>query len=410
MHEKSTVGIGNSIFNRIIRADHRLLGIRTSYLWALLFTGIVAIWLLSGEIVIGGRDNSAENGDLPIPPTAVQSNEKKKLFKVQTRTIRARPRDASLVLRGRTEAEAMVSIMAETSGVVERTPVKKGTFVKKGTLLCQIEPAARQATVEQHKAALAKARADARASSKLVKRGYAGKLKVTSDAALVNAARAAYERARLDLDRTMIKAPFSGIVEDMPSKIGDYLVAGFGRDRACAKMVDIDPLIIVTAVSERDIAALKTGMQAQIKLVTGEQVSGEIRYIATAADAKTRTFRTEIEVANTDWKLRDGVTADITIPLKAAPAHHFSPAILALNDAGQIGVRIVDDNDTVRFIDIKILANDTDGVWVSGLPERVRIITVGQEYVTAGQKVIPKEETAFSASDRNGDENTTSIR
>ncbi len=405
-------GFWDAIENRLVVRDHHLFGIRTSYLWAAFFSCVVALWLLTGDIVgfghDGSRNGAAEARVQSAAGETVRRDAEEKLFKVQTRTIYARPRDAGLILRGRTEAQAMVSVMAETSGVVEKTPVKKGAYVEKGTLLCQLEPAARQATLEQHEAALEKAEADSRASSKLVKRGYAGKLKVTSDQALLNAAKAAYEQAKLDLERTRIKAPFSGIVEDMPSKVGDYLVAGFGGNKACATMVDIDPLIIVTAVSERDIARLKSGMPAQVSLVTGERVAGKIRYIATSAESKTRTFRTEIEVANPEWKLRDGVTADIAIPLKAESAHYFSPAILALDDAGRIGVRIVDRDDIVRFKRIRILANDTSGVWVSGLPERSRIITVGQEYVVEGQKVIPKEDTALSGNDRGP--NPTSMR
>jgi len=164
-------------------SDHRLAGIRTSYLWALFFAGVTALWLLTGEIVIGGQKSddmtAAKAGG--ISSSQARGAAPKKLFAVQTRLITARPRDASLVLRGRTEADAKVSVMAETSGVVQRTPVKKGSFVEKGTLLCELEPAARAATVAQYEAALAKAMADSQASAKLVKRGYAGKLKVSND-------------------------------------------------------------------------------------------------------------------------------------------------------------------------------------------------------------------------------------
>ena len=388
--------------------DHRLGGVRSSYLWALLFTGLIAIWMLSGEIVIGGKQSDDENSSLQNigQDRSSQSGIKKKLFRVQTRTIMARLYDATLVLRGRTEADAKVSIMAETSGVVQRTPVKKGAFVEKGTLLCELEPAARAATVAQHRAALDKAQADAKASSRLIKQGYAGKLKVATDQAQLNAARAAYDLAKLDLERTRIKAPFSGVVEQQPAKTGDYLIAGFGSNMACAVMVDIDPLIVIVAVSERNIAKLQNEMNARVKLVTGETVSGQIRYIATSADPKTRTFRVEIAVANKNWTLRDGVTADISIPLKSKPAHYFSPAILSLNDAGQIGVRLVDDKNIVRFKTVKVLANDTDGVWVAGLGREVRIITVGQEYVIHGQHVMPTEDAAFGAIDRNNERPT----
>ncbi|MDZ7684599.1 MAG: hypothetical protein U5O39_06000 [Gammaproteobacteria bacterium] len=69
------------------------------------------------------------------------------------------------------------------------------------------------------------------------------------------------------------------------------------------------------------------------------------------------------------------------VPIGREPAHLISPASMVLNDEGVMGVRIVDDNDTVRFKPIKVVSESPDGVWVSGLPERVRLITVGQEEV-----------------------------
>ena len=380
-------------------SDHRLLGIRRSYLWALFFTALVAVWMLSGDIIIGGQQADNDKGTTTNIARAGETTSpiEKKLFSVTARLIKTQPRDATLVIRGRTEADAKVSVMTETSGVVLRTPAKKGSYVEKGTILCELEPAARAATVSQHRAALDKAQADSLASSKLVKRGYAGKLKVTTDQAQLDAAKAAYDLAKLDLDRTKIKAPFSGIIEEQPAKIGAYLIAGFGSNMACAVMVDIDPLIVIAAVSERDITKLKPGMKATVKLATAENVIGTVRYIATSADPKTRTFRVEIAAPNKEWKLRDGVTADIIIPLKAMPAHYFSPAILCLNDAGQIGVRLVEENNIVKFKPVTILANDMDGVWVSGLPPKTRLITVGQEYVVEGQKVIVHEEATMGA-------------
>ena len=402
--KKSIAETLSDALHRLPHDQHRFMGMRTSYLWALAFTAVLAVWLLSGDIVIGGQKPATDSAGEQNTQSKIarQLNDKSgrpksKLFGVRTRLMSASPRDATLKLRGRTEADAKVSVMPETSGVVIKTPVIKGSFVKKGTPLCILDPAARAATVAQYKGALSKAQADAKASGKLVKRGFAGKLKVTTDQAQLSAARAAYDLAKLDLARTEIRAPFSGVVEEQSAKVGNYLQSGFGSSLACAVMVDIDPLIVVVAVSELNISKLARNMKARVKLVTGETVNGKIRFIATSADPKTRTFRVEIAVANAKWKLRAGVTADIVIPLKAAPAHFFTPAILSLNDAGQIGVRIVDDKNIVRFKPISILANDVDGVWVAGLAERARVITVGQAYVIDGQEVVPHDETAYGA-------------
>ena len=131
--------------------------------------------------------------------------------------------------------------------------------------------------------------------------------------------------------------------------------------------------------------------QPSVKLVTGEEGQGKISFISASADQATRTFRVEVEIDNKNAKLRDGITTDINIPLSETKAHLFSPAILVLNDEGQIGVRTVDENNTVIFMPVQLLSDNEKGVWVSGLPDKVRVITVGQEYVLNNQKVSVTE-------------------
>lgn len=363
---------------------------RWSYLWALLFTGLIAAWMLSGEIIIGGEPKSQANTTpAPSQPTARPETR----FKVRVRSFVAEPREARLVVRGRTEAEARVEVRAETAGMVEAMPVAKGARVKAGTVLCRLEMGAREAALREAEAQLAQAKLDHEASEQLVLRGHTAKLTVAANKAKRDAAQAALERAQIELARTEIKAAFDGIVEEQPAKPGSYLSIG----GACAKLVALDPLTVAGAVSEREVGKLKTGMTGTAKLVTGETVDGKLTYIAPAADDKTRTFRIELKIPNPDGALRDGVTSDIEIPLAAEPAHKVPPAILTLNEAGTVGVRAVEDGDTVRFRPVTILSATDNGVWVAGLPQTIDLITVGQDYVTDGQKVEAVKQTRTAA-------------
>lgn len=70
-------------------------------------------------------------------------------------------------------------------------------------------------------------------------------------------------------------------------------------------------------------------------------------------------------------------------------AHNVSPASLSLSDTGAIGAKIVDNDDIVQFIEVQIVSDTATGVWLTGLPPNVELITVGQELVFAGQQVIP---------------------
>ena len=59
-----------------------------------------------------------------------------------------------------------------------------------------------------------------------------------------------------------------------------------------------------------------------------------------------------------------------------------------LNDNGVVGVRVV-ENGIVRFMPVQIVSDGPDGMWVTGLPDGVDVITVGQEFVSDGQRVKP---------------------
>jgi multidrug efflux system membrane fusion protein len=72
----------------------------------------------------------------------------------------------------------------------------------------------------------------------------------------------------------------------------------------------------------------------------------------------------------------------------------LTPAILAHGDDGRIGVRIVDDRNIVRFAPVELITQGPEGAWVRGLADQARVISVGHEYVVAGQEVQPVFENA----------------
>ncbi|MHA1524109.1 MAG: efflux RND transporter periplasmic adaptor subunit [Alphaproteobacteria bacterium] len=360
--------------------------VRGSYIWALAILLVLGAWLASGEL--SGQANTASTK----PQAEVKSTEIVPTVRVMV--VNASMRRADLIVRGRTEAVRRVDIRSEIAGRVIAAPVVKGTMAKAGAVLCEIDMAARQAVLLQAQASLEQMTLDYEAATKLSKRGFASRTKKAADRAKYNAALAVVERAKLAVDRTKIVAPFTGIVEAQPAKVGAYL----GIGDICAMLVEMQPILIVAQVSERQIDQLSVGMDGVATLVGGGQITGKIRYIASVADTATRTFRVELEIANPGSKIRAGLTAEMRLPLVDISAHRFSSAILTLNDDGVIGVRIVVDNDLVRFVAVQIIDDGVEGVWVTGLPAEAKIITVGQDYVREGQKVSP---TMITSQDTN---------
>src|SRR3546814_14596689 len=86
------------------------------------------------------------------------------------------------------------------------------------------------------------------------------------------------------------------------------------RGDTIARLVDLDPMLIVTQVNERDVQSLTVGAPGKARLIGGLTVEGRIRHISSVADEATRTFRVELEVPNPDRRIANGMTAEITLP------------------------------------------------------------------------------------------------
>jgi multidrug efflux system membrane fusion protein len=357
---------------------------KRSYLVAGAIAVVVGAWLLTGLIGGEGEPQATKEADISAEP-AVPA--------VQVRTVVAETRARQLSLFGRTEADRRVEVRAETGGRVVDKVVDKGQRVKEGDVMIRLNMDDREARLKRAEASLEYRRVTYRASQSLAKSGFVADIKKAGDQSALEEARAALAAIKLDIERTEIRAPFDGIVDELPVEVGDYVQSGGNMNSSIvAEVVDLDPIIVVCEVTERDGGRIRVGDQADVRLVTGERARGTVRYVARTANPTTRTFRVEIALANPDATIGEGITAEVRLQQGEILAHRVTPAILTLDDDGVVGVKVVEDGDRVAFRPVTIVADTSEGIWLSGLPERVTLITVGQEFVRDGQRVRPVAE------------------
>ena len=346
---------------------------------ALIAAGIGA-WMYTGDLVVSGTAQEAQ-----VRPPAERQDADRERFQVRVATLSADIHERALTVRGRTRADALVEVAAETPGRVAERPVTRGSRVDPGEVLCRLDPGVREAQLAQAKAEVAKAQLEFDAATSLQGRGFESETRVAATRAALDAAEAAVAAATQELERTVVRAPIEGVVQEPLAEVGATLAVG----QTCATIVDGDPMVFTGQVSEREIPDVEVGREATVHLLTGEVVEGEVRYISPTADVATRTFNVEIEVPNPERRLRDGVTAEARIPLPSIKAHRLSPGVLTLSDEGIVGVRAIEGNERVAFMPVDIVEQAGEGFWVAGLPDEVTIITVGQDYVVDGQIVEP---------------------
>ena len=290
--------------------------------------------------------------------------------------------DSGIVLSGRTEASRRIDVRAEISGLVISEPLRKGSVVEKGQVLCELDPGTRLVALAEAKARLAEAQINETAATSLAEKGFGSETVATARRAALESAAAGVERAAKEIERLKITAPFSGILETDAAEIGALLQPG----SPCATIIQLATIKLVGFVPERDIARMSEGALAGARMIDGSTVSGMVSYLSHSADPTTRTFRVEIEVPNPDLKIRDGATAEIFIALSGERAHLLPQSALTLDDAGRLGIRAVFDG-AARFQPVEVIRDSTEGIWVTGLPDETDVIVVGQEYVIDGRRV-----------------------
>jgi len=286
--------------------------------------------------------------------------------------------DSAVVLRGRTEAARQVDVRAETSGLINSEPLRKGTTVEAGQMLCEIAVGTRDATLQEAHARLPEAKArlpeaegrlaeaqarleeariDENAAAQLSEDGFASEMRVAATRASVQSALAGVETAKAgvetaraaaltaqaairaaekEIERLWIYAPFGGVLETDTAELGALMQPG----SLCATIIQLDPIKLVGFVPETQVGRVAVGATANARTTAGQSAMGEVTFLSRSSDMETRTFRVEVTVPNEKQILRDGQTAEFII--------------------------------------------GPDGIWISGLPEEVDVIVTGQEFVTDG--------------------------
>lgn len=352
----------------------------------------VTLWVASGSL--GSSDDETVTSD---PAVAAHSRNA-----VRVRTQSAEEVMRTIVVNGKTAPARIARLSAETDGRIELIGAERGTNLERGELILRMDERDRAARLAQAEATVTQREVEYAARQRLKSESYVSEAQLQEALALLESARAELKRATLDLEYMSVRAPFAGALQDRMVEIGDFV----SRGDPVATFVDNRTIIVSANLSEFDARYVDVGDTAEARLATGETVRGYIRYVAPVANEATRTFEVELEVANNDGKLRAGGTAELRIPAENVFAHRISPSLLTLDDAGNVGIKIINDQGEVEFVVADIALSTNDGVWLAGLPETTTIITVGQGYVADGAIVdsIPEADVATAVAIKDGED------
>ncbi len=290
--------------------------------------------------------------------------------------------EISTTFAGTSRAARSVDVRSQTSGLVISEPTRKGAQVAAGEILCQLDPGTREVTLQDALIRLESAELNAENAEQLAANGYGTETERIATQSILQSALAAVEAAQKEIERLTITAPFDGLMESDAAEYGSLLQPG----SLCATIIQINPVKVVGYVSQMEVGNLQVGDTAKVNFISGLQRTGDLTFISRQADNQTKTFEVEITVLNDDYLISDGFSAEVTVIAGTNRAHFIPQSSFTLNDAGELGVRVVEEN-IVNFYPIELIKDTLSGAWVSGLPQTVDLIIVGQEFVIEGNEV-----------------------
>ncbi|PNH88900.1 efflux RND transporter periplasmic adaptor subunit [Vibrio diazotrophicus] len=337
---------------------------------------LLTLWLSLGSL--NAQEQAPEKSADTIP-----------LAKVMYQTFHAEPTEKKIDLYGRTAPDKQARLSAEIAGKILLTKIDKGDKVSKGQVIALIDQGDLQSQLDRAKAVLSVKRQEFKAAESLKNRGLQGEIAYTNALAELTDAKSSVKTVEMHLAHTSIVAPFDGVVENLFIEQGDFVGVG----DPVATLIDLNKLVIEANVSERHIQSITKGQPATIHFIQGSQTQGTVRYLSQLSSPSTNTFAIEVEVPNPDQQIPAGVSTQVELNLETQMAVKITPAMLALDDQGNLGVKTLVE-DRVHFVPIQLVKAEQDGVWLTGLGEEVNIITRGQGFVRDGDKVAAVKHTA----------------
>ena len=304
---------------------------------------------------------------------------------VEVKKIKSKSFSKKLKLRGFTQASRVVTIKSQVEGKIASKNFSKGNFYNAGKQILLIDPEDKVAKVKEMEALLNQRKKEFEIAEKLFDQGFRSEIKLTVSRTNFEKALAKFEKSQIQLNNTRIIIPFDSFVEESYVELGDYLKKG----DSIAKIVDLDPIFINLTTSEKDISKIKVGQKTNV-FIFQDEFEGIINFVSKTADPKTRSFKIQVEIDNSQKKVLSGLSSEINISLNPVKSFFVPSSLISLNSSGEIGLKIISQN-VVDFLPVEILSDTGSGYWIKFkkklVDEEINVITQGHEYTTKGESV-----------------------
>ncbi|WP_308993169.1 efflux RND transporter periplasmic adaptor subunit [Mariniflexile litorale] len=316
----------------------------------------------------------------------------KKLPLVTTVRVKSEKFDHYLELQGNVQTKQNLVIYPEMGGTLTRVYVKEGQNVTKGQLLATIDDGGLSQQVAQLQIQADLAKTTFERQERLWNQKIGSEIQFLQAKSSYEAQQRAVSQLKSQLEKTSVRAPFSGVIDDVITDQGSVVAPGQSQ---LMRIVNLEDMYIETDVPENYISNVTVNKTVKVEFpILGKSMDAKIRQAGNFINPANRTFKIEVAVPNKDKSIKPNLTARLKInDYTSENAILIPQSIISENAEGEQYIYVIENKNANNEGNAKRTIIETgksqgDVIEVTkGLENSAEIIQEGARSVNDGQTV-----------------------
>lgn len=343
-----------------------------------------------GELV---NEQQALNDNIKLLDEKIKTlDSSKNIPLITTFTAKTEVFNHVIELQGNVTTKNLLTITPEYSGILTKVYVKEGQKVNKGQLLAKIDDGGLSQQIAQVKIQTDLAKTTFERQKRLWEQKIGSEIQFLQAKSTYESQRESLNQLNHQISKTMVRAPFSGTIDDVITEAGNVVGAG---QTPLIRIVNLDNMYVETEIPERYISAVTKGKNVTVELpILGQTIETNIRQAGDVINPANRTFKAEIGIPNKAKNIKPNLTARLKInDYTNENALLISQSVISENAEGAQYVYVVENKDdsgigVVKRVIIETGKTQGDNIEVlKGIENGTEIVKEGARSVRNGQSV-----------------------
>ena len=297
-----------------------------------------------------------------------------------------------LELPGDVETDQNIIIYPEYSGILLNVNVNEGDRVQKGQILARIDAGGLTSQLAQLEAQEALAKTTFERQQRLWEQNIGSEIQYLEAKTNYEAVQNSVNQLRSQLAKTVVRAPFSGVIDEVISEEGEVVAPGQSR---LFRLINLSDMYITAAVPEAYLGSIKKGTEVMVEIqATGTSFRSTVRQVGNFVNPNNRTFEIQVAVPENSEEIKPNLIATVKLnDYTSEDAIIIPESVMQKNSEGENVVFIVrKESDSIGVTERRILETgrtyENSVEVLSGLQQGELLVVSGARSIQEGERVM----------------------